>query len=60
MEARKKVREGQRDVTTLVVGAVVTLVSKIFDIEDPEVTGALTTLLIITCHRSVPDVAKRR
>jgi hypothetical protein len=53
------VREGQRDVTTLIVGAVVTLVSKFFTIEDPETTGAMTTLLIITVHRWAPDVADR-
>ena len=55
-EARK-LREGQRDITTVIVGAVVTLVSKIFEIEDPEAVGALTTLLIVVCHRGVPDMA---
>lgn len=57
-EARKRVvREGQRDVTTLLVGAVVTLVSKVMEIEDPEAVGALTTILVILCHRAVPDMA---
>ena len=60
MRARRHVREGQRDVTTLVVGAVVTLVSKIFEVTDPETIGAMTTLLIIMCHRSFPDVADRK
>ena len=56
---KKKVREGQRDVVTLVVGAVVTIVSKVFEIDDPEVIGAMTTLLIIMCHRMAPDMASR-
>jgi len=56
----KAVREGQRDVITLVVGAVVTLVSKVFEIDDPEAIGAMTTLLIIMCHRVAPDIAGKR
>ncbi|HAM56385.1 MAG TPA: hypothetical protein DCQ64_13700 [Candidatus Rokubacteria bacterium] len=56
----RQVREGQRDAITLVVGAVVTLVSKVFEIDDPEAIGAMTTLLIIMCHRTVPDMAARK
>jgi len=56
----KAVREGQRDVTTLVVGAVVTLCSRIFEIDDTEAIGAMTTLGIIICHRAAPDIAGKK
>jgi len=54
---RRTLREGQRDVTTALVTAVVVLVSKVFEINDTEAIGAMTTILIIMCHRGLPDIA---
>lgn len=57
---RQAVREAQRDVTTLVIGAVMTIVSKVFEVDDAEMIAALTTLLTIFCHRASPDMASKR
>lgn len=59
LKTPRAMREGQRDVTTMLCGSVVTLIAWAFGIADTEVTGAMTTLLIIMCHRLTPDMAGR-
>ena len=60
LKSPRAMREGQRDVTTMLCGSVVTLIAWAFGIADTEATGALTTVLIIICHRKLPDMAGRR
>ena len=60
LKTPRAMREGQRDVTTMLCGSVVTLIAWAFGIADTEATGALTTVLIIICHRKLPDMAGRR
>ena len=57
---RQTVREGQRDVVTILIGAIVTIVSKVFEITDADLVAALTTVLMVMCHRAMPDMASKK
>ena len=46
-------RQAQRDSTTVLIGAVMVLVSTVFDITDADVIAASTTILTVLSHRVV-------
>jgi hypothetical protein len=55
----RKVREGQRDVTTTLAVSVGTLFGSLFNFADSE-TGCLIVILTIAAHRWAPDLAAKR
>lgn len=60
LKTPRGMREGQRDVTTVLCAAVTTICAKVFDLHDADLIGALTTVLIIICHRASPDIAGKK
>ena len=48
----KDVRQLQRDKYSLLIGAMMVLIDKIFEINDSDVTTALTTIVTVMVHRS--------
>ena len=58
-QSPKATRQNQRDVMTILVNSVMVIVAYVFDIRDPEVIGAMSTILIIAVHRGAPDAASR-
>ena len=55
---KKKVRQGQRDVSTATAGALVTIISYFFALPG-EVAGAIVTIAVLMAHRVVPDMVER-
>ena len=49
-------RQAQRDSTTVLIGAVMVLVSTMFDITDADVIAASTTILTVLSHRVVKSI----
>ena len=54
MHSPKTKRQASRDAITVLCGAFMTIVAKVFEIEDVEFQGAILTVLVIMCHRGVP------
>ncbi len=56
----RRIREGQRDVATVVASSVVVLITWVFQMQPPpEVTAAMISLMTILAHRWSPDLASR-
>lgn len=52
----QQVRENTRDSATLLIGAMMVIVTKLFYIDDPELITACATILTVLCHRGVRKI----
>ena len=54
----KKVREFQRDAVTVVTINLMAIVAELFGMSD-SMHGAMASILLVLCHRGVPDAARK-